>query len=80
MNGGNDWGQDLLAILLLSAISLGLMLPLVLLSFFQSFYRDRFLGWLNQLQPDLSAKSAAPPKSPELRQSEGAATAGVVER
>lgn len=58
VNGGNDWGEGLLAILSLSAISLGLVLPLVLLSFFQPFYRDRFFGWLNLPQPDPTAGAA----------------------
>jgi hypothetical protein len=47
LNGGMDWGAGLVTILYASAISLGLVLPLALLSFFQPFYRDRFFGWLN---------------------------------
>jgi hypothetical protein len=80
VNGGNDWREGLLAILSLSAISLGLVLPLVLLSFFQSFYRDRFFGWLNLLQPDPTAAAAVPPKIPGVYQPEAAATAGIVQR
>jgi len=80
VNGGNDWREGLLAILSLSAISLGLVLPLVVLSFFQSFYRDRFFGWLNLLQPDPAAGAAVSPKIPEVYQPEATATAGVVQR
>jgi hypothetical protein len=42
-----QWGAGFLAILSISAISLALLLPLVLLSFLQPFYRARFFGWLN---------------------------------
>jgi hypothetical protein len=67
-NGGNDWGEGLLGILSISAISLGLVLPLVLLSFFQPFYRGRFFDFLRIPQAGAAAESAIPPKLPEINQ------------
>ena len=64
-----DWGRYLLAILLVSAITLALLLPLVLLSFFQPFYRARFLAFLNAPQPAPSAEATAPPNSVALAES-----------
>ena len=80
VNGGNDWKAGLLAILSLSAILLGLVLPLVLLSFFQPFYRHRFFGWLNLPQPEPTAGTAVPPKIPGAYQPEGTATARLIEK
>ena len=44
---GNEWGEYLLPVLGSSAATVALLLPLVLLSFFQPFYRARFLDFLN---------------------------------
>jgi len=77
-SGRNDWGEGLLAILSISAISLGLVLPLVLLSFFQPFYRNRFFGWLNLLQPGSIVGAAVPPKILDVCQPEAGAAAGMV--
>jgi len=61
LNGDIEWGASLLAILYASAISLALLLPLVLLSFFQPFYQARFFGFFNLSQADQSAGAAVPP-------------------
>jgi len=42
-----DWGEPVLALLVISGVTVALLLPLVLLSFFQPFYRARFFDWLN---------------------------------
>jgi len=55
-----EWGQSLLAILCATAISLALLLPLLLLSFFQPFYRVRLFGFLKVPLPGLSAGAAIP--------------------
>jgi hypothetical protein len=57
-----DWGESILVLLLISGITLTLLLPLVLLSFFQPFYRARFAAWLNLPQPDTVAGMAVPPR------------------
>lgn len=46
-----NWGEAFLVLLLISGITLALLLPLVLLSFFQPFYRARFLDWLKAPPP-----------------------------
>jgi len=46
-----DWGEVFLCLLSISGITLALLLPLVLLSFFQPFYRARFLDWLKAPPP-----------------------------
>lgn len=58
LNGDIEWGASFFAILYASAISLALLLPLVLLSFFQAFYRARWFGFLNVPQPGPSAGAA----------------------
>jgi hypothetical protein len=68
VNGGNDWWAGLVSVLCISAISLGLVMPQVLLSFFQPFYRDRFFGWLNLPQASQSAGAVVPPRIPEVYQ------------
>ena len=68
LNGDIDWGPSLLAILYTSASSLGLLLPLVLLSFFQPFYRARFFSLLNLPQPGPSSGAATPPRIPNVYQ------------
>ena len=79
-NGGNNWREGLLAILSLSAVSLGMVLPLVLLSFFLPFYRGRFFGWLNLPQSVPNAGMAVPTKIPGVYQPEATATAGIVQK
>ena len=64
LESGPHWGDFVSGILLISGIMLALLLPLVLLSFFQPFYRARFPGWLNLLQPGTSAGAAIPPRIP----------------
>ena len=68
LDSGPHWGELFSSILLISGIMLALLLPLVLLSFFQSFYRARFAGWLNRLQPDPSAGVALHPPRIEYDQ------------
>ena len=58
-----DWGEPGLTILVISGLTLALLLPLVLLSFFQPFYRARLLGWLNLPQPGSSPGATAPPST-----------------
>jgi hypothetical protein len=41
-----EWGVSILVLLANSGITLALLLPLLLLSFFQPFYRARLLAWL----------------------------------
>jgi hypothetical protein len=55
-----EWGESLLAILCASAISLALLLPLLLLSSFQPFYRARLFGFLKVPRPGPSAGAAVP--------------------
>ena len=75
-----DWGESVVALLLISGITLGLLLPLLLLSFFQPFYRDRFLAWLNVPEADPSAGAAAPPGIPGAYQFEGTTTASGTQK
>jgi hypothetical protein len=63
-----DWGEACLALLAVSGLTLALLLPLVLLSFFQPFYRARFLAFLNLPQLDPSAGATTPPSIPDLAQ------------
>ncbi|MGO8928833.1 MAG: hypothetical protein ACLQU3_18350 [Limisphaerales bacterium] len=74
-NGDIEWGASFLAVLYATAISLALLLPLVLLSFFQPFYRARLFGFLKVPQPGPSAGAAVPPKLPDVYQLKGTATA-----
>ena len=64
-----QWGASLLALLGLSAVTLTLLLPLVLLSFFEPFYRARFLGFLNLAQPGTTGPTASPPRLEDFAQS-----------
>ena len=80
LKGNMDWVPALLSILSISAISLGLVLPLVLLSFFQPFYRERFFGYLKIPQAGTPAEAAAPPILPAVGQAEGTTTAAVTEK
>jgi len=58
LGGRPELGEFIVAILVVSGITLALLLPLVLLSFFQPFYRDRFFRLLNLPQPERSAGAA----------------------
>ena len=69
-----EWGEFIIAVLIVSGIMLLLLLPLVLLSFFQPIYRARFADWLNLPQPDTSAGIAAPLTLPGMDQATAAAT------
>ena len=59
-----DWGSTVLVLLVISGLTIALLLPLVLLSFFQPFYQARFLGWLKVPEAAPSAGATAPPKIP----------------
>jgi len=61
-----DWGESVLALLVITGLTLALLLPLVLLSFFQPFYRGRFLAFLNSPQPGPFAEVSAPPRIIEV--------------
>jgi hypothetical protein len=54
-----DWWESILALLLVSGINLVLLLPLLLLFFFQPLYRARLLAFLNLPQPDPSGGATA---------------------
>ena len=58
---GPDWTEAVLGMLVISLLTIGVLLPLVLLSFFQPFYRTRFRAWLNLPQPETPPNAAAPP-------------------
>jgi hypothetical protein len=58
--GHVDWGEYFVGMLILSGMSLGLLLPLLLLSIFQPFYRGRLLAFLN-LPPGPPAPQGPPP-------------------
>jgi peptidoglycan/LPS O-acetylase OafA/YrhL len=69
LESGRHWGEFVSGILLSSGIMLAMLLPLVLLSFFQPFYRARFFSLLNLPQPDPSAGASVPPRIPDVHQS-----------
>jgi len=60
LDGPSGWTKYLLAILFAAAHTLVLLLPLVLLSLFQPFYRARFLAFLSAPLPPPTA-AAGPP-------------------
>ena len=60
VNGDIEWGPALLAIPYVTASSLALLMPLLLLSFFQPFYRARLFGFLKAPQPGPPAGAAVP--------------------
>ena len=66
IGGGPSWGELLVGILLLAGITLAMLLPLLLLSFFQPFYRARFLAWLNLPQPEPPVGVQIPPRLVEV--------------
>ena len=80
LKGNMEWVPALLSVLSISAISLGLVLPLVLLSFFQPFYRERFFGYLKIPQAGPPVEAAAPPIIPAVAQAERTTTAAVTEK
>jgi hypothetical protein len=80
VNSDIEWGACLIAILYASAISLSLLVPLLLLSFLQPFYRARFFGYLNLPQPGPSAGAAISAVVPEVYQPEGTPTAMGTEK
>jgi hypothetical protein len=68
--GPGGWEQLLIVIPVLSGFTLALLLPLVLLSFFQPFYRARFLAFLNLPQPGAAAGTRVPPVLAEVAKAE----------
>lgn len=60
------WGEVAAGVLAISALTLVLLLPVVLLSFFQPFYRARFFAWLKLPQPAPPAEPNVPPRLAEL--------------
>jgi hypothetical protein len=63
-----DWRTASLVLLLVSGLTFALLLPLVLLSFFQPFYRARLFAYLNLPQRGPFAEATAPPTTPDLAQ------------
>ncbi len=53
------WDHYIIAMVSTSAIILGLLLPLLLLSFFHPFYRERFLAFLNVAQATSAPASSS---------------------
>lgn len=70
-----DLWEFFLGLLSISGITLALLLPLVLLSFFQPFYRARLLGWLKAPEADPSAVATTSPRIPGPYQSEATTAA-----
>jgi hypothetical protein len=60
LRGNVDWGESILALLVISGLTVALLLPLLLLSFFQPFYRARLFGFLKVPQSGPSAGAAVP--------------------
>jgi hypothetical protein len=75
LHGHLAWEQVCLPILGISGVTLAPLLPLVLLSFIQPFYRARLFTFLNLPQPGPSAGATAPPiiaeQAPPLAASHG---------
>lgn len=63
-----DWGESFVTLALISGITLSLLLPLVLLSFFQPFYRARFLDFVRMPEAAPPAKEPVPPVLEEIGQ------------
>ena len=63
-----EWWEFVVSVLVVSGFMLLLFLPLVLLSFFQPFYRARFAQWLNLPQRDTAAGIPVPPTLPAMDQ------------
>ena len=64
-SGTSDWGDLFLGVVMTTGVIVGLLLPLLVLSFFQPFYRDRFLAFLNLSQEFRSAPAAVSPAAGE---------------
>jgi hypothetical protein len=60
LNHQVDWGESVAALLVIAGLTAALILPLVLLSFFQPFYGARLFGFLHVPQPGPSAGRAVP--------------------
>jgi len=60
LNHPFDWGESVVALLVITGLTLVLILPLVLLSFFQPMYRARMFGFLHVPQPGRSAGATVP--------------------
>jgi hypothetical protein len=75
-----DWGGTVVALLVISGLILAMLLPFVLLSFFQPFYRARFSGWLNLPQASLTVRETVPPSIAGAYQAEGTTTAEVAKK
>jgi hypothetical protein len=63
-----ELSEFIVPVLVVSGIMLLLLLPLLLLSFFQPFYRARFADWLKLPQPDTAAGMSIPPLLPGMDQ------------
>lgn len=57
-----EWKQLCIAIPVISGLTMVLLLPLVLLAFFQPFYRTRFTAWLKLPQPNPAPGVEIPPR------------------
>lgn len=60
VNGDMEWGPSLVAILWATGSTLALLLPLLLLCFWQPFYRARFSGFLKVPQGGPTVAAAVP--------------------
>ena len=80
LGGRPEWGEFVVAVLVVSGFMLALFLPLVLISFFQPFYRARFFKLFNMPQPDLYAGAGEPPGIPEVYQAAGTTSTMGTER
>jgi hypothetical protein len=63
-----EWWEFVVPVLVVSGFMLLLFLPLLLLSFFQPFYRARFADWLNLPQTGPASGIPAPPLLPGMDQ------------
>ena len=68
LGGGPGWEELLIGGLIVSGITVAMLLPLVLLSFFQPFYRTRFSTWLNLPRPQPPPLPRVPPPLVEIAQ------------
>ena len=75
-----EWWEFIVPVLVVSGVMLLLFLPLVLLSFFQPFYRARFAGWLNLPRSDTAAGIPVPPTLTGMEAATAAATPAERER
>jgi hypothetical protein len=68
LGGGPKWWEFVVAVLILSGVTVTMLLPLVLLSFFQAFYQARFPTWLNLPRPEPPPDLGIPPRPVEVAQ------------